>query len=129
MLDITESGIELSTVPYEFDFDGIRLLRDEKLDNFRRYLSELNGIISDEKRHIEMWNAWCVRWGIGGYLKRVIDPEKLGETSEYIHIKNIFSCEAHNELIKDTLNLAYRGKVEKARESVEYTRELQKPEI
>ena len=129
VLDITESGIELSTVPYEFDFDGIRLLKDEKLDNFRRYLSELNGIIADEKRHIEMWNAWCVRWGIGCYLKRVIDPEKLGETSEYIHIKNIFSCEAHNELIKDTLNLAYRGKVEEASEFVEYTRELQKPEI
>lgn len=129
VLDITESGIELSTVPYEFDFDGIRVLKGEKLDNFKVYIEELNGIISDEKRHIEMWNAWCARWGLGCYLKRIIEPEKLDEISEYIHIKNIFSCEAHNELIRDTLNLAYNNKLEKAKELVEYTRELQNPKI
>lgn len=130
VLDVTENGIELSTVPYEFDFDGIRLLKDEKLDNFRRYLSELNGIISDEKRHIEMWNAWCVRWGLGNYMKHVVnDVTELDDAMRVVKLKNIFSCEAHNELIKDTLNLAYRGKVEKASELVEYTRELQKPEI
>jgi poly-gamma-glutamate synthesis protein (capsule biosynthesis protein) len=130
VLDITEKGIELSTVPYEFDFDGIRLLKGEKLDNFQKYIAELNDIIADEKRHRELWNAWCVRWGMNYYMNHVVyDAALFDDVVRFVRLKNIFSCEAHNELIRDSLILKYRGNLEEARKLIDYTQELQKPQI
>ena len=40
-------------------------------------------------------------------------------------IKNIFSCEAHVELMKYTLRLIHEGRVEKAKELVPYIKSLQ----
>ncbi len=64
--DMSFNYIEhLPTVPYQFDIDGIKLLKGEKLDNFNVYIDELNGIIADDRRHRKMWDAWCARWGMG----------------------------------------------------------------
>lgn len=130
VLDVTENGITLSNVPYEFDFDGIRLLKGEKLDNFQKYIAELNDIIADEKRHRELWNAWCVRWGMNYYMNHVVyDAALFDDAVRFVRLKNIFSCEAHNELIRDSLILKYRGNLEEARKLIDYTQELQKPQI
>ena len=129
VLDVCENGVTYDIIPYEFDFNGIRLLKDKKLENFNKYKSEIDGIIKDEKRHKKLWDAWCVRWGYNYYITHIFDPEDMENSLRMKRARNIFSCEAHNELIKCALDLKYRGEIESAKDLIEYTRELQKPEI
>ncbi|MBO5745691.1 MAG: CapA family protein [Clostridia bacterium] len=130
VLDVSNDGVKLSTVPYRFDKDGIKLLTGEALENFESYICNLNSIIADDRRHKEMWDAWCARWGMGNYIKHVVnDVAELDDLKRVVKLKNIFSCEAHNELITDTLRLLYDGKLEQAKEFIDYTKQLQNPEI
>ncbi len=64
------------------------------------------------------------------YIKHVVnDVAELEESARVVKLKNVFSCEAHNELIKDTLRLLYDGKLDEAKELIDCMKQLQNPEI
>ena len=68
--------------------------------------------------------------GVGdqlSYLGAVHDfrAGMLDNLAEMVHTKNIFSCEAHNELIRRSLDLVYEGKREEALAGVEEIYRLQ----
>ena len=115
-LDIRADGIALSIVPYTFCFDGVRLLEGEEKAQFMRYMDFLNGIVADEKLVREYFDSWCVISGIGCYmegLERVDDASTVTQ-AELVRTKNLFSCEAHNELMTNTFKLLYEGRLESA---------------
>lgn len=132
-LDIREDGMGLSIVPYVFDFDGIRLLDGEEKAQFMRYMERLNGIVADKRLVREYFDSWCVISGIGCYmegLERVEDAAAATQAS-LIRTKNLFSCEAHNELMNNTFKLLYEGRLESAGKhvaAIEAMQEMRIPE-
>jgi len=115
-LDITEKGISIELKPYRFGgLDApINLLEGKEKAAFMKYIAELCKPISDPEKIKYLFNIWCTIKGIiyAGFLKYSRDmEEKLSEL--LCHLKNDFSCEAHNELVKNTLNLCYNNEIKK----------------
>ncbi len=130
VLDVTEDGITLKIIPYEFDMNGIHVLDGQKLDDFNRYIDKLNAVIADDELHQKYWNIWAVRWGLGHYIKSVVvDLEVLEDEKRLIPLKNMFSCEAHCELLRDALNLKYFDKADEFKQLIDLSKELQAPKI
>ena len=104
-------------------YEAARLRYGEELDGFLKYLEYIKSPIGDAGRLSELFNSWCVIAAIGyngkdaymsifdKFTKDKIAPEKL---KEMCPIKNLFSCEAHAELMKVSFNLIYSGGLEKA---------------
>ena len=71
--------------------------------------------------------------GINCYSAHVVYKDTMIESgaSEVSAIKNIFSCEAHNELITNSLKIIYEGKLKEAEEKIckiEMLQNMQIPE-
>ena len=52
-----------------------------------------------------------------------------GKTDEIKHLKNIFGCEAHNELIRNSMYMIYESRVEAARPRAAMIEKLQRMEL
>lgn len=63
-------------------------------------------------------------------LKHLVAKDEYFSTQrapdEIVHLKNLLSCESHNELMRRTLELAFTGKLGEAKEIAAEIRELQK---
>ncbi len=76
-----------------------------------------------------LFDSWCLTQS---YIERLslYTPEMMKATqTESAGLKNILACEAHNEVITNTLYMIYESRVEKARDGVEYIKKLQNMEI
>ena len=57
-------------------------------------------------------------------------PEMVAEGAESVKaLKNVFSCEAHNELVKNTLKLIFEGRCADYQGEVDYIKRLQNVKI
>lgn len=125
MLDIDSETSSVEIIPYSFGFDNHTVLSGKDKEKFMDYIDELSSAISDEKRIFELFEAWCTMIGIGAYLEHVGFSEDMYSSAKKVSpIKNIFSCEAHVELMKHTFRLIYEGRVEEVRKLVPYIEEL-----
>ena len=131
MLDITAEGITLDTIPYRFDFEHHTLLTGQEKENFDAYLQELCTPIGDPCKLSRLFDAWTVIGGLNGYVRAVnYHPEMVAEGAESVKaLKNVFSCEAHNELVKNTLKLIFEGRCADYQEEVDYIKRLQNVKI
>ena len=119
LLDIDKDGVKLTVVPYRFDDVSHTVLSGEELERFNGYLAHITAPIADEKKIRSLFDTWCMMAGLGingqlAYMNTVdnfrlemIDDFKENGTRPMTCIKNVFSCEAHNELITNTFNLIY----------------------
>ena len=138
LLDVTKDGIKLETVPYKFDDVSHTVLSGDELSHFNAYLAHITAPIADEKKIRTLFDSWCMIAGLGynaqiSYMNTVdkfrlemIDDFKENRTRPMTCIKNVFSCEAHNELITNTFNLIYNEKTEEALKGVDYICKLQR---
>lgn len=115
-LNITKKDITIDIIPYRFggEDDPLVLLKGDEKIKFMDYLKEITEPISDNKKIERLFNIWCTIVGLqyAKFLKYSEDMENNG-TKLCANLKNNFSCEAHNELLKNTLNLCYRNEIEK----------------
>ena len=126
MLDIDEEKASVDIIPYTFDTESHTPLRDEKKDRFMEYLSVLSAEIADKDRILSLFEAWCTIVGIGAYLGFVGFSDDMYTNARKVSpIKNIFSCEAHVELMKHTLRIIYEGRVEEVKKLVPYIEKMQ----
>lgn len=137
LLDITKDGAKLDVIPYKFDSTSHKVLDGEELDYMNGYLEHITAPIGDERRLRSLFDSWCMIVGIGcngqpGYMNTVsgfniemIDDYKRNHSKNMTLIKNIFSCEAHNELIRNSLDLVYNDKTDEAMAGIEYICNLQ----
>jgi len=126
MLTIDEEKASVDIIPYTFDMESHTPLEDEKKDKFTEYLSELSAEIADEDRIFELFEAWCTIIGLGAYLEHIgFNDEMYTNAKKVSPIKNIFSCEAHVELMKHTFRLVHEGRVEDAKKLVPYIEKMQ----
>lgn len=126
-LDITEGGASLKIIPYKFNEDEHTVLSGKELQDFLKYLDYIKAPIGDGTRLLELFESWCIIAAVGygekdGYMSFLdrFTMEKIAPDGlkEICPIKNLFSCEAHAELLKSAFNLIYSGRLEKAKEGV-----------
>lgn len=130
MLDITEDNCSVEVIPYTFGMDSHTVLDGEKKAKFMEYLEELSEVLDDEDKIFELFEAWCTISGIGSYLKNIkFEDEMFNDAWKASSIKNIFSCEAHVELMKHTFRLVHEGRLEEAKKLVPYIVKMQNVEI
>ena len=113
LLEFTAGGITLSVHPYHFGFQGdpITLLDGENLACFTEYLNRLCRPIGDAKEIKRLFHIWCTITGRA--YTRHLDPNRLSEgAARAAGMRNVFSCEAHDELLYALTELAYRERVQ-----------------
>ncbi len=131
MLDINNENISIEVIPYRFDFDGHYILKGEEKENFMKYLNYLSDAIQDEKRISEYFDSWCIIVGMGYMLNWLnYTPEILNDAPKSIvALKNVLGCEAHNELLRNTLSIIYEGRIKDAEKHIDEIKRLQKMEL
>lgn len=115
-LDITKENISFEIKPYRFGGldDPMELLDGAKKENFFKYLDEISSPIQDEEKIKHLFNIWCTIMGLSyaKYLNYSKDMEKDG-AARCCHLKNDLACEAHNELVRNTLDMCYYDEIQK----------------
>ena len=129
-LDFSEETVSLTIHPYRFDMDGVKMLQGEDLSCFIRYMQVLCEPIGNEEALQELFDSWHY---IGGYIHGFdwFEPHYIadGWSRQVKDMKNIFNCEAHNELVRNTFNMVFEGRMEKAKSKVEFIKKLQNMQI
>ena len=129
-LNLTADKISLQVHPYRFDQNGIYRMHGEDLAHFTKYLEILCAPIPDDAEIQSWFDSWCLTQS---YIPRLSTYEKEmfadGKTEEIKHLKNIFGCEAHNELIRNSMYMIYESRVEAARTRVTMIEKLQRMEL
>ncbi len=100
----------LKVVPTHFEKDGsnVHPLEGKQFDGFIKHLQEISDVIADEtllKQLHECWSAQSSyvhsvtnpRWTDDDFFKNAEDPETR---KKVIFLRNLFTCEAHNELLR-----------------------------
>ena len=131
MIDFAEDGAKLEIFPYKFDFEGHTMLDGEEKEHFLKYMEILCKPLEDMEEIRKWFDAWStLQFGYANALTSYSE-EKLTSNvqSEIIRVKNVFNCEAHNEVVRNMLNMAYECRFEQAKERVELIRKLQEIEL
>ena len=131
---VIENGtVSLLTHPYRFDDGGIYLLAGDEKDAFDAYMAYINKPIASEQEIRALFDSWCLVPSRFGYYRSLssfdmalLNDEGFGKISE---LKNVFGCEAHNELVKNMLSMIYDRRVEAARDGVDMILSLQKMKL
>lgn len=130
-LTIEDGKLIVRPIPYRFETDGSAIypLRGEECARMLAYIDKLSKIILDSGEVVRLYKGWCTISGLS-YIKSLVakpeyfDPANL--PAPIASLKNLLSCEAHNELVRTTLNLAFSGELAEAFEWAKEIRELQK---
>jgi poly-gamma-glutamate synthesis protein (capsule biosynthesis protein) len=126
----------LEVVPYTFgpSAERVVLLRGNERKSFLAYVQHLSHIIPDEEEVRRYWDAWCAMQG-PGVLKFLCgvtwppDPNQEGAVRKLLSTRNIFTCEAHDDLARGFLMMAVEGRVEAGSAYVPRTKALQSGQI
>ena len=100
-----------------------------QLEKTLAYIEKLSLRIPDTDELQRLYDGWCTISGLS-YIKCLVAKDEYFSAQrapdEIVHLKNLLSCESHNELMRRTLELAFTGKLGEAKEIAAEIRELQK---
>ncbi len=122
MLHFERTGISLEIHPYRFGTasEPMTLLKGESRKRFMEYLNELTTPIGDPEALEHLFRIWSAYSGEAYEFSMHYDPKMKGTLAhEIAPFKNLFSCEAHHEMIKCFTELCYTNSFEKFREQTE----------
>lgn len=127
VLDISKLKISIEIMPYKFDFGYHNLLSGAEKNNFLKYIEYISRPIKQSKLLKEYFDSWCIISGLNNYVNHVtVSKEMLSDGAKALrHIKNIFSCEAHNELINNTIRIIFEGRYDNAKIHIDEIKRLQ----
>jgi poly-gamma-glutamate synthesis protein (capsule biosynthesis protein) len=121
-------GMEL--LPY-FNFkEGLKLLNDEETEQFFEYIDFLNAPIADDSELQKIFDAWCSRSGYFGALFNRVKPENFDvreNVAAHLGLRNLMTCAAHHDLLRNTLLLMERYELTKAKENFSIIEKAQNP--
>ena len=121
-----EQGVfAFSLIPYTFNLQGVHPMDEARSQRYFAYLDRINQVIADDALLQRYFEAWCTQSGIA-YLSpiqkfqpdpdwppSVKQPERF---ARWRSVRNLFTCEAHHDLLKNTLWLIEQNRLEEARE-------------
>ena len=102
-------------------------------EKFFAYLDELNAPLNDDAEMQKLFDAWCVMSGVRGYLKglRNVPQSDAFDGAENIRpwltVRNLFSCESHHDLLRNTLSLIEFGGLAEAEKKIPEIESLRNP--
>lgn len=126
----------LEICPYSFNEERVTPLDGNKKEKFFRYLETLSEPLSDPRRMQALFEAWSTRSGCS-YLSGCVDtlPEdwknRTGDpavVARMLGLRNIFTCESHNDMVRCYLYLLEEMRIPQAEELLPVIDALQKPE-
>lgn len=131
MVDFTKDGTSLEIFPYKFDYEGHYILEGEEKEHFLKYMEVLNKTFEDEEELQKWFDAWCTTQlhyanALTSYKEEILTSNVQSENTR---AKNVFNCEAHNEVVRNILNMAYECRFEEAKERVPLIKKLQEIEF
>lgn len=131
MVDFTKEGTSLEIFPYKFDYEGHYILEGEEKEHFLKYIEVLNKTFEDEEELQKWFDAWCTTQlhyanALTSYKEEILTSNVQSENTR---AKNVFNCEAHNEVVRNILNMAYECRFEEAKERVPLIKKLQEIEF
>ena len=114
-LEIDGEGVELTTYPYVFDENGIKLLSGEEKEYFDRYISRISRDIKDPVIMRDLFDSWCLTQGyIDTLTDYTVGMLYTADPFTARSMRNNFSCEAHNELLTNSFKMMYEERVQRA---------------
>ena len=129
-LSFTKNNVEVKLHPYKFSSETITLLKGEDLKIFHAYLDGIRKPIGDNREIQRLFDGWCMISGVQYANHLAVTPDMLQNGAEQVkHVKNLFGCEAHNELMKRFLELCYEGRTDEAAKIAEEILPLQEIDI
>ena len=122
---------QYALIPYRCAADGtsISLFSEEDNRTLMSYIDRLSLPLHDDDYMRRHYMGWCVISGLGYIRAMVSKPEYYDPKNPPENIaalRNLLSCEAHNELCRATLRLACEGRMQEAYDNEAAARELQK---
>ncbi len=124
-LDISADNCSFEIIPYRFDMEGLYLLKGAEKESFMKYIAELCDGIKDDDKLQEYFDAWCTMHGIGDYSNHLVFKEEMVLGEGCAPLKNILSCEAHTELMRNSMKILFERRYEAAKKYVPYIESLQ----
>ena len=123
LTDDAETPFGVEAVPYRFDPEtgDIRLMRGEDKARALALLDKLSALVKDEKTVSDLYDGWCMVSGLKG-VRRLLQLTEEDVTpadaplasASLAAVKNLFGCEAHNELMRRTTALLFTGRYAQA---------------
>ncbi|MBR0460343.1 MAG: CapA family protein [Victivallales bacterium] len=119
-----EQGIfAYGIIPYRFTLQSISPLEQNTAEQYFAYLEKINAVIANPEKLQAYFEAWCTKAG-SGYLNAInqfdTDPEwpplqnEPAHFHRWKHVRNLFLCEAHNNLCRQLLTLLEYGRFAEA---------------
>jgi poly-gamma-glutamate synthesis protein (capsule biosynthesis protein) len=129
-----KSAISLEVIPHTCAPNATKLhVFDAKSKKqFFKYLAKISEILIDEKESQKYWEAWSAQNAPihTRFLKEPSLPLKDEEQmKELLPLRNVFTCEAHNENMTTLLRLIEENKLEKAKSFYHNIEKLQKADF
>ncbi len=119
------AAVRLEVIPHHDkpDATALSLLRGEERALFLDYLNYLNGLFTgaeDEAEITRYFDAWCMKT-TNGYFSTLgtpftpVDWEDPASVHKLMAMRNLHTCEAHNELITATLRILEERREQEAK--------------
>ena len=124
----------LEILPYYNYKQALTLLDEADTKSFFVYLDQLSEPIADEEKLQKLFNAWCARGGLNGYLGSLFNrpvPESLYNrdgVKPNLGLRNLMTCQSHHDLLKNSLLLMERYQLKDAEALIPLIKEAQSPE-
>ena len=122
---------QMELIPYRMTENGsaISLFNDDDKVTLMSYIDRLSLLLHDDFYMQRHFMGWCIVSGLGYIRHLVAKPEYFDPANppeNIAELRNLLSCEAHNELCRVTLKLAFEGRMAEAYEAEPAVRELMK---
>lgn len=131
----SDGPFAIDLLPYSFTEEKVIPLPEPQRSEFISYIEKLSATIQDTDLLQLYFDAWCTESGIsyfGGNIQSVPQNWKAQlkdheGVKSFLGFRNLFTCEAHNDLIRNTLLLAERGELDTASDLLPHIHALQNP--
>lgn len=124
---------EMELVPYRFSPDFTRIIPfdGEKKEIMLSYINEISEPLKDSRLLKRFFMGWCMISGVEYAGHVAYNPEYLDEAEfktghPMLTQRNLFTCEAHNELMTVLFKMITDGKLKTGRAMVDEIKRLQK---
>ena len=120
------SGVSFEIVPYRFDPECTQIspLECDDKEKFIDYIKRNSECLNNSEEHKLLFRAWCLHAGIpyaNWFLrfdeKNVDDPSAC-HNEKILGLRNLWTCEAHNELMRELNVMVAEGTEAQAREKL-----------
>ncbi len=131
-LTVDKDEIKTEIIPYKFDTEALTVLEGDEKAEFMRYIDYISAPISDPQKIQAYFDSWSAGPAGDGYCNHVyrFSPELVETVTPPVpSVKNMFTCEAHTELMSTRLQLVCERRLEQAKAYVDEIALLQQMKI